>query len=102
MVSSMEWNSLQVIIKEFSLNDLLNEEFFDDIDNKFEGKKIDVTNIQISIRDEKINEFSDENFELVTLKNRNIKDTLSKKIIVDVYHEENLDKILDSLEKQGD
>ena len=52
----MEWDSLQVIIKGFSLNKLLNEEFFEDIDNKFEGKKIDVTNIQISIRDEKINE----------------------------------------------
>ena len=52
----MEWDSLQVIIKGFSLNKLLDKNFFDDIDNKFEGKKIDVTNIQISIRDEKINE----------------------------------------------
>ncbi len=98
----MEWDSLQVIIKGFSLNKLLDETFFEDIDSKFEGKKIDVTNIQFSIRDEKINELSDENFELVTLKNRNIKDTLSKKVIVDVYHEENLDKILDSIEKQGE
>ena len=46
--------------------------------------------------------FSDENFELVTLKNRNIKNTLSQKVIVDVYHEENLDKILNSIEKQGE
>ena len=98
----MEWDSLQVIIKGFSLNKLLDEGFFEDIDNKFEGKKVDVTNIQISIRDEKINEFSDENFELVTLKNRNIKDTLSHKVIVDVYHEENLNKILNSIEKQGE
>ena len=98
----MEWDPLQVIIKGFSLNKLLDETFFEDIDSKFEGKKIDVTNIQFSIRDEKINELSDENFELVTLKNRNIKDTLSKKVIVDVYHEENLDKILDSIEKQGE
>lgn len=98
----MEWDSLQVIIKGFSLNKLLDKNFFDDIDNKFEGKKIDVTNIQISIRDEKINELSDETFELVTLRNRNIKDTLSEKVIVDVYHEENLDKILNSLEKKGE
>ena len=98
----MEYNPLQVIIKGFSLNKLLDKNFFEDIDNKFEGKKIDVTNIQISIRDEKINELSDENFELVTFRNRNIKDTLSEKVIVDVYHEENLDKILNSLEKKGE
>ena len=98
----MECNPLQVIIKGFSLNKLLDKNFFEDIDNKFEGKKIDVTNIQISIRDEKINELSDENFELVTFRNRNIKDTLSEKVIVDVYHEENLDKILNSLEKKGE
>ena len=48
--------TFQIIIKGFSLNKLLDEAFFEDIDNKFEGKKIDVTNIQISIRDEKINE----------------------------------------------
>ncbi|WP_458405494.1 hypothetical protein [Methanobrevibacter sp.] len=36
----MEWDSLQVIIKGFSLNKLLDEEFFKDIDNKFEGKKL--------------------------------------------------------------
>lgn len=97
----MEWDSLQVIIKGFSLNNLLNEDFLEDLNNKFEGK-IDVTNIQISIRDEKIDELSDENFELITLRNRNIKDTLSQKVIVDVYHEENLDKVLNSLEKQGE
>lgn len=98
----MECDPLQVIIKGFSLNKLLNEGFFEDINNNFEGKKIDVTNIQISVRDEKINEFSDENFELITLRNRNIKDTLSQKVIVDVYHEENLDKILKSIKKQGE
>ena len=44
---------------EFFINNLVTSTFFpifEDIDNKFEGKKIDVTNIQISIRDEKINE----------------------------------------------
>ena len=91
-----------MITKGFSLNDLLDKAFFEDIENKFKGKKVDVTNIQISIRDEKINELSDENFELITLRNRNIKDTLSKKVVVDVYHEENLEKILNSIEKQGE
>ena len=36
----MDWNSLQVIIKGFSLNKLLYEDFFDDIIDNFEGKKL--------------------------------------------------------------
>lgn len=35
----MEWDSLQVLIKGFSLNNLLDEDFFEDINKKFEGKK---------------------------------------------------------------
>ena len=36
----MEWDPLQVIIKGFTLNKLLDKNFFDDIDNKFEGKRL--------------------------------------------------------------
>ena len=57
---------------------------------------------RLALEMKKLMSFSDENFELVTLRNRNIKDTLSQKVIVDVYHEENLDKILNSIKKQGE
>ena len=90
----VEWNSLQAISQGLNLNDLLNEKLLEKINEEFEGKQIDVTNIQFTVRDKKINESSDETFDLITIMNRNLKDTFLNRVVIDVSIQENLDKII--------
>ena len=95
----IDWNSLQLITQGLDLNDFLNEELLDKIKGEFKGKQVDVTNIQFSVRDQKINEQSDETFDLITIMNRNVKDTLLNRVIIDVNNPENLDKIVSAINK---
>ena len=95
----IDWNSLQLITQGLDLNDFLNEELLDKINEEFKGKQVDVTNIQFSVRDQKINEQSDETFDLITIMNRNVKDTLLNRVIIDVNNPENLDKIVSAINK---
>ena len=95
----VEWNSLQSIAQGLDLNSFLNKEFLDLISEEFKGKQIDVTNIQLTVRDQKINEQSDESFDLITIMNRNIKDTFLNRVIIDVNNQENLDKMINAINK---
>ena len=95
----VEWNSLQSIAQGLDLNIFLNKEFLDLVSDEFKGKQIDVTNIQLTVRDQKINEQSDESFDLITIMNRNIKDTFLNRVIIDVNNQENLDKMINAINK---
>lgn len=52
----MEWNPLQAKVDNINLNDLLNKDFLNKLEEKFNDKKVDVINLQVVIRDEKIND----------------------------------------------
>ena len=93
----VEWNSLQAISQGLNLNDLLNEKLLEKINEEFKDKQIDVTNIQLTVRDKKIQETSDETFDLITIMNRNVKDTFLNRVVIDVNIQENLDKIIKAI-----
>lgn len=93
----VEWTSLQAISQGLNLNDLLNERLLEKINEEFEGKQIDVTNIQFTVRDKKIHETSDETFDLITIMNRNVKDTFLNRVVIDVNIQENLDKMINAI-----
>ncbi|RAP43823.1 MAG: hypothetical protein BZ136_09325 [Methanosphaera sp. rholeuAM74] len=69
------------------------------LNEEFKEQKIEVTNIQFSVRDEKINSNSDETFDLISLFNRDFKDTLLKKVVIDVNLEDDMDKIVNAINK---
>lgn len=95
----MDWRTLQVETEGLKLIDLLNSEFVKYINSEFVDKKIEVTNIQISVVDTEIDENSDGAFDLITLMNKSFKDNLLKRVIVNVNTGENLDKILAAINK---
>ena len=95
----MDWRTLQVETEGLKLIDLLDSEFVNYINSEFVDKKIEVTNIQISVVDMQIDENSDDAFDLITLMNKSFKDNLLKRVIVNVNTGENLDKILAAINK---
>lgn len=95
----MDWKTLQVETEGLKLIDLLDSEFVNYMNSEFLDKKIEVTNIQISVVDKEIDENSDGDFDLITLMNKSFKDNLLKRVIVNVNTGENLDKILAAINK---
>lgn len=93
----MDYESLQLLIKELSLNDLLNQDFLNNLEKNMVKKRVEVINIQIRVRDEKINDNSD--YEIVSLANRNFKDTLLKQVILDADSNETINSFIDSIKK---
>ena len=73
----MEWKPLQSIAKGFVLTDLLKPEFVEYLNKHFKDKSVEVINIQIRVRDEKLSEYMDN--EIISIANRNGQDTLLKK-----------------------
>lgn len=93
----MDWESLQVLIKGLYLNDLMNHDFIRDLEEKLENKCVEVINIQIRVRDEKIHDDSD--YEIVSLANRDFKDTLLNQAILDADSHEILNTFIESINK---
>ena len=62
-----------------------------------EDKRIEVINIQIRVRDDKINDNSD--YEIVSLANRNFKDTILKQVIIDADPNETINRFIDSIKQ---
>ena len=91
----MDYESLQLLIKGLSLNNLLNRDFLKSLEDNMEDKRIEVINIQIRVRDDKINDNSD--YEIVSLANRNFKDTILKQVIIDADSNETINRFIDSI-----
>ena len=89
----MDYESLQLLIKGLSLNNLLNRDFLKNLEDNMEDKRIEVINIQIRVRDDKINDNSD--YEIVSLANRNFKDTILKQVIIDADPNETINRFID-------
>lgn len=93
----MEWEYLQAITKGLSLNDLLNQELIDNINENLEGKCVEAITIQLRVRDEKLSK--DSEYEIISIANRNSKDTLLKQVIVDADTNETLNIFIDAINK---
>lgn len=93
----MDYESLQLLIKGLSLNNLLNRDFLKSLEDNMEDKRIEVINIQIRVRDDKINDNSD--YEIVSLANRNFKDTILKQVIIDADPNETINRFIDSIKQ---
>lgn len=93
----MEWKPLQSIAKGFVLTDLLKPEFVEYLNKHFKDKSVEVINIQIRVRDEKLSEYMDN--EIISIANRNGQDTLLKKIIVDADNTKTLKIFTDAIDK---
>ncbi|MBQ6219728.1 MAG: hypothetical protein IJJ47_08355 [Methanosphaera sp.] len=93
----MDYESLQLLIKGLSLNNLLNRDFLKSLEDNMEDKRIEVINIQIRVRDDKINDNSD--YEIVSLANRNFKDTILKQVIIDADSNETINRFIDSIKQ---
>ena len=93
----MDYESLQLLIKGLSLNNLLNRDFLKNLEDNMEDKRIEVINIQIRVRDDKINDNSD--YEIVSLANRNFKDTILKQVIIDADPNETINRFIDSIKQ---
>ena len=93
----MDYESLQLLIKGLSLNNLLNRDFLKSLEDNMEDKRIEVINIQIRVRDDKINDNSD--YEIVSLANRNFKDKILKQVIIDADSNETINRFIDSIKQ---
>ena len=93
----MDYESLQLLIKGLSLNNLMNRDFLKSLEDNMEDKRIEVINIQIRVRDDKINDNSD--YEIVSLANRNFKDTILKQVIIDADSNETINRFIDSIKQ---
>lgn len=93
----MEWDYLQAITKGLSLNDLLNKELIDNINGNLDGKCVEAITIQLRVRDEKLSK--DSEHEIVSIANRNSKDTLLKQVIVDADTNKTLNIFIDAINK---
>lgn len=93
----MDYESLQLLIRDLSLNDLLNQDFLKNLEENMEQKRVEVINIQIRVRDDKIKDNPD--YEVVSLANRNFKDTLLKQVIIDADSNETINYFIDSIKK---
>ena len=98
----MEWKPLQMKTEGLELTDLLDDDFINHLKLEFENKRISVTNIQFSVMDKEVDENNEDTVDLITLWNKNFKEDLLKKVIVDVNKEENLNKIMSALNKIDD
>ena len=88
---------LQAITKGLSLNDLLNPDLIENINENLDGKCVEAINIQLSVHDEKPSK--DSEYEIISIANRNSKDTLLKQIIVDADTNETLNIFIDAINK---
>ena len=93
----MEWNYLQAITKGLSLNDLLNQDLINNINENLDGKCVEAITIQLRVRDEKLSK--DSEHEIVSIANRNSKDTLLKQVIVDADTNKTLNIFIDAINK---
>ena len=93
----MDWMPLQAIGKGVSLTDLVNRDFIEYLNERFDDKIIEAVNIQIRIRDEKISGYMEN--EIVSIANRNGQDTLLKNVIVDADNNETLNIFTDAISK---
>ncbi|RAP51857.1 MAG: hypothetical protein BZ137_09585 [Methanosphaera sp. rholeuAM130] len=98
----MFWNTLQAKVYGFKLNSLLKDEFIESLNDEFEDKKVDVVNIQVAIRDKKIDNPDDYHVDLITLSKVNFENMILGNVIVDVDNEDNFDKIKGIIDKMGD
>ena len=93
----MEWKYIQAITKGLSLNDLLNKDLIDNINENLEDKCVEAINIQLRLRDEKLSK--DSEYEIISIANRNSKDTLLKQVIVDADTNDTLNIFIDAINK---
>lgn len=93
----MDWEALQAITKGLSLNDLLNQDLINNINENLEGKCVEAITIQLRVRDEKLSK--DSEYEVISIANRNSKDTLLKQVIVDADTNETLHIFMDAINK---
>lgn len=90
----MEWKPLQAMVNGLDINEFVSDELLDKLRKEFKDKKVDIVTLQVAVRD-KPKEFSTnfDQLDLISLYNHNVEDTLLHKTVVDVTHEENLEKI---------
>ena len=93
----MQWDYIQAITKGLSLNDLLNQDLIDNINENLEGKCVEAITIKLRVRDEKLSK--DSEYEIISIANRNSKDTLLKQVIVDADTNETLNIFIDAINK---
>lgn len=93
----MEWEYLQAITKGLSINDLLNQDLISNINENLDGRCVEAITIQLRVRDEKVSKDSEQ--EIVSIANRNSKDTLLKQVIVDADTNETLNIFIDAINK---
>ena len=93
----MQWDYIQAITKGLSLNNLLNQDSIDNINKNLEGKCVEAITIQLRVRDEKLSK--DSEYEIISIANRNSKDTFLKQVIVDADTNETLNIFIDAINK---
>lgn len=93
----MKWEYLQAITKGLSLNDFLNQDLIDNINENLDGKCVEAITIQLRVRDKKLSK--DSEYEIISIANRNSKDTLLKQVIVDADTNETLNIFIDAINK---
>ena len=93
----MKWEYLQAITKGLSLNDLLNQDLIDNINENLDGKCVEAITLQLRVRDEKLSK--DSEYEIISIANRNSKDTLLKQVIVDADTNKTLNIFIDAINK---
>ena len=76
---------------------MLNPELIDNINENLDGKCVEVITVQLRVRDEKLSK--DSEYEIISIANRNSKDTLLKQVIVDADTNETLNIFIDAINK---
>lgn len=89
----MEWKTLQSKVLGLNINDLIKDDFLKKLNEKFEGKDVDVVTLQIAVRDKVVEPETEADLDVITLSNKTIEDTLLNNTIVDVNSTENYEKI---------
>lgn len=92
-MSDYDGQILQIINKDANIEELLDQNFLEELNSKFNNEKIKIIPIKLVLMLEE--EFED--IHLITLAHKNYIHTINKELIIDVENPEHLDLIVDSL-----